>query len=140
MLIVYLFYADLAHTILTKCVSPEGNIRSDSFQLKLDFGFIQDMEDTRKTTKKLSLSSAMCTASSNLLDPRERLNVGLYTDVHIHIYICYSTRWPPSIYKKNNHVLAIMASRMYIILMDLNDCSYIYTYICIMVLPNLTSG
>lgn len=63
---------DLAQTVLTKCVTPEGNIRSDSFQLKLDFGFIQDMEESRKVKKQLSLFAAVQTASSNLLDPKER--------------------------------------------------------------------
>ena len=58
--------------VLTKCVTPEGNIRSDSFQLKLNFEFVQDMQDSRKVSKRRSLSAAMRTASSNLLDPKER--------------------------------------------------------------------
>ena len=66
-------YTDLAQTVLTKCVTPEGNIRSDSFQLHLNFEFVQDMQEPRKVVKRRSLSATMHAASTNLLDPRERL-------------------------------------------------------------------
>lgn len=82
---------DLAQAVLTKCVTPEGNIRSDNFQLKLNFEFIQDMRETRKVSTTHSLTAAMRSASTSLLNPKE------------------SVRWPPSTYKKDNHVLAIMA-------------------------------
>ena len=64
--------ADLAGTVLTKCVTPEGNVRSDSFQLQLNFEFVQDMEESRRLSKARSLSAAMKAASSSLLDPKER--------------------------------------------------------------------
>jgi hypothetical protein len=82
---------DLAGAVLTKCVTPEGSIRSDSFQLQLNFEFVQDMQESRRLSKRRSLSAAMKAASSSLLDPKE------------------STRWPPNVYRKDNHVLAIMA-------------------------------
>ena len=67
--------ADLAQTVLTKCVRTEGNIRSETFQLQLDFGFLQDMQDARKVKEKRSLFAAVRSASTNLLDPRERCHV-----------------------------------------------------------------
>lgn len=134
--------------VLTKCVRPEGNIRSDSFHLQLNFEFVQDMEESRRVSKRRSLTAAMHAASSNLLDPKERC-------VHIHLTFmnlayrtaefdcqCYpvthlcvpvfcvtlqcffysilSTRWPPNIYRKDNHVLAIMVSR------GIPTCMYTY--------------
>lgn len=73
--------ADLAQTVLTKCVKAEGNIRSDSFQLKLNFGFIQDVQESRKVKKKLSLSAAIHASSTNLLDPKERY-------ITLYMYVC----------------------------------------------------
>lgn len=70
---------DLAQTVLTKCVKAEGNIRSDSFTLNLDFGFIQDVQESRKMKKKLSLSAAIHASSTNLLDPKERYIICIYT-------------------------------------------------------------
>ena len=86
--------------VLTKCVTPEGSIRSDSFQLQLNFEFVQDMHDSRKVSKKLSLSSAMRSASSSLLNPKERWVlifrkqriitahfVYVFT-MYVHMYVC----------------------------------------------------
>ena len=79
--------ADLAQTVLTKCVRTEGNIRSETFQLQLDFGFLQDMQDARKVKEKRSLFAAVRSASTNLLDPRERCHV--YYTVCVHVLYVY---------------------------------------------------
>lgn len=71
--------------VLTKCVRPEGNIRSDSFHLQLNFEFVQDMEESRRVSKRRSLTAAMHAASSSLLDPKERC-VLMYIRIHIHFY------------------------------------------------------
>ena len=81
--------ADLAQTVLTKCVKAEGNIRSDSFQLKLNFGFIQDVQESRKVKKKLSLSAAIHASSTNLLDPKERYITLYVCEGMVCIHTCY---------------------------------------------------
>ena len=81
--------ADLAQMVLTKCVRPEGNIRSDSFHLQLNFEFVQDMEESRRVSKRRSLTAAMQAASSSLLDPKERcalMYVHTYTHTHFYEY------------------------------------------------------
>lgn len=81
--------ADLAHTVLTKCVHPHGNIKSESFEVNLDFGLIEDIQEMRKVTENRSLMSGVRSASSNLLNIQQRyVHVYVMGFVHVLFHLC----------------------------------------------------
>lgn len=46
---MFLLLSDLAYRVLTRCVKSEGKIKDENFKVKVDFEFVEDMQEFRKS-------------------------------------------------------------------------------------------